>query len=83
MGWRNKRIYCQVKEPDSSKAKSCLMTNVRGAESSSDYKITTRYNPNDKIGLINIRRWKSERYSAKITNPIKHRKVYLSTFLRY
>ncbi|PHT57663.1 Ethylene-responsive transcription factor 11 [Capsicum baccatum] len=36
--------------------------------------------PKDEISLIGIRRRKSGRYSAKITDPIKHKEVYLGTF---
>ncbi|PHU28074.1 Ethylene-responsive transcription factor 11 [Capsicum chinense] len=80
MGRRSIRIDSQGKEPGSSKATSGLMTNVRGAESSDECNITTNGDPKDKISLIGIRRRKSGRYSAKITDPMKHKQVYLGTF---
>ncbi|KAM3321669.1 hypothetical protein P3S67_002820 [Capsicum chacoense] len=80
MGRRSIRIDSQGKEPGSSKATSGLMTNVRGAESSDECNITTNGDPKAKISLIGIRRRKSGRYAAKITDPMKHKQVYLGTF---
>ncbi|KAM3396718.1 hypothetical protein P3S68_000230 [Capsicum galapagoense] len=77
---RSIRIDSQGKEPGSSKATSGLMTNVRRDESSDECNITTNGDPKAKISLIGIRRRNSGRYSAKITDPMKHKQVYLGIF---
>ncbi|KAM3396686.1 hypothetical protein P3S68_000198 [Capsicum galapagoense] len=59
---------------------SCLMANVRGAESSDECNVPRNGDPKDKISLVGTRREKSGRYSARITDPIMHTKVHLGTF---
>ncbi|KAM3396717.1 hypothetical protein P3S68_000229 [Capsicum galapagoense] len=77
---REKRIDSHGKEAGSSKARSCLMTNVCGGESPDERSITTNCDPKAKISLIGIRRRKSGRYAAVITDPIRHKEVCVGTF---
>ncbi|WMV43957.1 hypothetical protein MTR67_037342 [Solanum verrucosum] len=75
-----KRIDSQGEEPKSSKATSCVKANVYSVESSDECCITTSCDPKARISLTGIRRRKSGRYAAVITDPIKHKEVCLGTF---
>ncbi|KAK4728809.1 hypothetical protein R3W88_021797 [Solanum pinnatisectum] len=75
-----KRINSQGEEPISSKATSCVKANVYSVESSDECCITTSCDPKARISLTGIRRRKSGRYAAVITDPIKHKEVCLGTF---
>ncbi|KAF3638726.1 Ethylene-responsive transcription factor [Capsicum annuum] len=68
------------KEPESSKETSCLMDNVHDTESYDEGNTTTSRDPTAKRSLRGIRRQKSGRYGAVITDRIKHKKVWLGTF---
>ncbi|PHU28200.1 Ethylene-responsive transcription factor [Capsicum chinense] len=79
----DRRIDCHeigTGEEASRVFNSCLMANVHGAESSDECNITRNCDPKDKIRLVGIRRRKSGRYFAEISDPIQHKKVYLGTF---
>ncbi|XP_059318804.1 uncharacterized protein LOC132069478 [Lycium ferocissimum] len=79
-GRRKKRTDSQGKEPGSSQETSCLMTNVHGTKSSDMCNTTTSCDPKAKRSLIGIRKLKSGRYGAVITDRIKHKEVWLGTF---
>ncbi|KAM3396684.1 hypothetical protein P3S68_000196 [Capsicum galapagoense] len=73
----DRRIDCHeigTGEEASRVFNSCLMANVRGAESSDECNITRNCDPKDKISLVGIRRRKSGRYFAEIFYPIQHKK---------
>ncbi|KAJ8555818.1 hypothetical protein K7X08_013314 [Anisodus acutangulus] len=79
--------FCEKKEvflgtvKESSKGfNSCLVSNVHGTESSDECINTSTSNPKAKISLIGVRKQKSGRYGAVITDQIKHKKVWLGTF---
>ncbi|KAM3321670.1 hypothetical protein P3S67_002821 [Capsicum chacoense] len=68
------------KEPESSKETTFLMDNVHDTESYDEGNTTTSRDPTAKRSLRGIRRQKSGRYGAVITDRIKHKKVWLGTF---
>ncbi|XP_075105556.1 uncharacterized protein LOC142179441 isoform X1 [Nicotiana tabacum] len=63
----------------SSRETTCSMDNVQGAKLS-DGCDTPRDNPNARRSLIGVRRQKTGRYGAVITDPIRHKKVWIGTF---
>ncbi|KAH0643991.1 hypothetical protein KY290_034857 [Solanum tuberosum] len=68
------------KEPESAKETTCLMVNVHGIESYDECNTTTSCNPKVKRSLLGVRKQKTGRYGAVITDQIRHKQVWLGTF---
>nr|XP_016476467.1 PREDICTED: uncharacterized protein LOC107798048 isoform X1 [Nicotiana tabacum]XP_016476468.1 PREDICTED: uncharacterized protein LOC107798048 isoform X1 [Nicotiana tabacum]XP_016476469.1 PREDICTED: uncharacterized protein LOC107798048 isoform X1 [Nicotiana tabacum]XP_016476471.1 PREDICTED: uncharacterized protein LOC107798048 isoform X1 [Nicotiana tabacum] len=63
----------------SSRETTCSMDNVQGAKLS-DGCDTPGDNPDARRSIIGVRRQKNGRYGAVITDPIRHKKVWIGTF---